>query len=126
MKKHELLLSDTNTVMYLIKGDKTVFRLLNRRPVAINFVTEIELRCWPNVTKELSVVIQDLVSSIHYFDYSTRIKEVTIELKRRYKLKLADAFIAATAIEYNLPLISADTSFAKVKDLSLVNFIPSV
>ena len=66
MSKSETLLLDTNTIMYLIKGDQTVLNLLDKRPVAINFVTEIELLGWPSMTDELNKVIRDLISNVQY------------------------------------------------------------
>ncbi|MDB5193962.1 MAG: hypothetical protein JWQ96_3525 [Segetibacter sp.] len=38
---NETLLLDTNTIMNLIKGDATVLQIVDKRPVAINFITEI-------------------------------------------------------------------------------------
>ena len=111
MNDKETLLLDTNTVMYLIKGDENLLELLDQQPVAINFITEIELLSWPHMTRELNKVILGLISTVQYFDYNTRLKQSVISLRQKYKLKIADAFIAATAIEYNLPLVTADKHF---------------
>ena len=35
-------------------------------------------------------------------------------------MKLPDAIIAATAIKYNLPLVTSDSDFKKVSNLDLV------
>jgi len=101
MNKKETLLIDTNAVLYLIKGDENLLELLDQQPVAINFITEIELLTWPQMTRGLNKVIQSLILNVQYFDYSTRIKLAAITLRQKYKLKLADAVIGATAIEYN-------------------------
>ena len=108
MNDKETLLLDTNTVMYLIKGDENLLELLDQQPVAINFITEIELLCWPHMTRELNKVILSLISNVQFFDYNTRLKQSDISLRQKYKLKIEDSFIAATAIEYNLPLVTAD------------------
>ena len=126
MNNNEIILLDTNTVMYLIKGDETVYKLVDQRPVAINFITEIELLSWPFLTKELTKIIIDLISNVQYFDYSSRIKQTAISLRRKYKLKLGDAFIASTALEYNLPLLSADRHFQQVDEIQLIKFTPSI
>jgi len=112
--------------MYLIKGDEKVFQLVDRKPVAISFITEIELLGWKLMTPELQTVILDLIKDIHYFDYSHRVKQRTINLRQKYNFKLGDAFIAATALEFDLTLVSADRIFSKVEDLRLINFSPSV
>ena len=94
MNDKETLLLDT-TVMYLIKGDENLLELLDQQPEAINFITEIELLSWPHMTRELNKVILSLISTVHYFDYNTRLKQTVISLRQKYKLKIADAFIAA-------------------------------
>ena len=126
MNDKETLLLDTNTVMYLIKGDENLRELLDQQPVAINFITEIELLCWPHMTRELNKVILSLISNVQYFDYNTRLKQSVISLRQKYKLKIADSFIAATPIEYNLPLVTADKYFQQVDEIRLIKITPSL
>jgi hypothetical protein len=45
-----------------------------------------------------------------------KIKEQTILLKQKYKLKLPDAIIAATAIVYKLPFLTSDADFKNIKE----------
>jgi len=45
------------------------------------------------------------------------ISELTIKLRRRYSLKLPDAIIAATALSLEIPLLTADKDFAKIKEI---------
>lgn len=126
MNNQPAFLLDTNTIMYLIKGDQKVLQLINQKIVAINFVVEIELLGWKNITPELENVILDLINDVHYFDYSYRVKQRTITLRKKYNFQLADAFIAATALEFDLTLVSADKIFSKIDDLRLINFTPTV
>ena len=125
MNNLNTFLLDTNTVMYLIKGDETVLQLIDQKHVAINFIVEIELLGWKSMTSELQTVILDLIKDVTYFDYSYRVKQRTIAIRQKYNFKLADAFIAATALEFDLTLVSADKIFSKIDDLRLINFIPS-
>jgi predicted nucleic acid-binding protein len=111
--------------MYLIKGDEKVLPLVDGKAVAINFVTEIELLGWKAMSKELQNLVTDLIKDVQYFDYSYRIKQRTIFLRQKYNFKLGDAFIAATALEFDLILISADKVFSKVENLRLINFNPT-
>jgi predicted nucleic acid-binding protein len=41
-------------------------------------------------------------------------------LKKKYSIKLPDAIIAATAIWYKIPLITADKGFEKIEELELI------
>ncbi len=46
------------------------------------------------------------------------IKAHTISLRRKYRFKLPDAMIAATAQHMNLPLLSADKRLEKVEEIT--------
>ncbi len=48
------------------------------------------------------------------------IKDTAIDLKQKYKIKLPDAVIAATAIHLNVPLLTADKSIAQVKEADIL------
>ena len=52
------------------------------------------------------------------------IKRITIQLKQNYTLKIPDAIIAATSIYLNLPLLTADKDFKKIKELDLILIQP--
>ena len=66
--------------------------------------------------------IEALLSKCLVITMSNNIKEKFIEIRKKYKLKLPDAIIAATAIISNIPLISADKQFKAVKELTLVTY----
>lgn len=53
-------------------------------------------------------------------EWSMKIKEQTINLKRKYSIKLPDAIVASTCLIFELPLITADKGFTKIKELDLV------
>jgi predicted nucleic acid-binding protein len=48
------------------------------------------------------------------------IKGITINLRKRYSLKLPDAIVAATAIFLGILLSSADKHFGKIDELYFV------
>lgn len=45
-----------------------------------------------------------------------RIKSIAIDLRARLRLKLADAFVAATAAYWNIPLVTEDKHFRRLKE----------
>ena len=81
---------------------------------------------WPQITIDETNTIKNFISDCYYYDYSQAIKSIAIKLRKNYKLKLGDALIVATALEFDLTLISADKALAKVKELQIINFIPSL
>ena len=48
------------------------------------------------------------------------IMERAILLRRKHRLKIPDAIVAATALFHNIPLLTADRVFERVKDELLV------
>lgn len=82
----------------------------------MSFVTEIELLGYHGYTAhERAKVIADL-ATIRITDLDAGIKSAAIDLCARYRMKLADALIAATAIRLGIPLITEDKHFRKLKD----------
>lgn len=116
------LLIDTNIALYLLNGDTTIAELLDGRDVYISFITELELLGFQDITKEERSIIEDFLSNCIIIDLNQSIKEITIDLKQSYKLKLPDAIIAATSQYMNLPLISADKVFERVSDLQFIKY----
>lgn len=126
MNKINFYLLDTNCVLYLLKGEQELAKLTDGNKLASNFIIEVELLGWPSITVNDKRLIDEFLEATYYFDYSTNIKTLAITLRQKYNLKLADAFIAATAMEYDLILVSADKVFAKLKELQFFHFTPSL
>ena len=52
-------------------------------------------------------------------DITEDIKIKTITIKQNYKLKLPDCIIAATAQFLDIPLLTADKDFMKIKNFNI-------
>lgn len=114
------LVVDTNIVLYLLSGDKTLATLLNNRQIYISFITELELLGYKELSLKDRQKIKNFLSDCRIIDVNARIKESSIDLKQKYNLKLPDCIIAGTAIFLDFPFISADSDFVKIKELNLV------
>jgi len=117
-------LIDTNVVIDFFNGKLPAQgrQLLSFAEPAISIITRIELFSSNNVSdaelSQLRIFVE--VAELYAVDLSVALK--TIEIRKKYKIKLPDALIAATAIVYNITLITRNVSdFNKVEDLSLVN-----
>jgi hypothetical protein len=56
--------------------------------------------------------------------HTEAINQLTISLKQKFKIKLPDALIAATAIHADLPLLTYDKGFAQINTLDIVLLEP--
>ena len=83
----------------------------------ISVVSRMELLSWKaNIIIETAV--QELVNVSSIFDLSEEIIQKTIEIRRKVKIKLPDAIIAATAIVNGFVLLSTnDKDFLRVPKL---------
>jgi predicted nucleic acid-binding protein len=121
----DLILLDTNIIIYALKNDPNIYSFVDKKRLAISFVTEIELLGWKGITASDRELLNEFLKQCLYIDYNYQIKQRTISIKSSYALKLADAFIAASSIEFDIPLVSADKVFDKVTELNFIHLLPS-
>jgi predicted nucleic acid-binding protein len=116
-------LIDTNVILDFLGGklpEKTELFLSEIIDDRINLsaINKIELLGFSNVEQ----VLIDLVSFAVIYHIDNEIIEKTIELRKKYVIKLPDAIIAATAIVNDLILISHNfKDFQKITELNFVN-----
>ncbi|MDR6804135.1 putative nucleic acid-binding protein [Dyadobacter sp. BE34] len=88
----------------------------------ISLITEIELRVWEPTDAADKDIYEAFIKGSVVLDLNRDIIDQTIVIRKKYRLKLPDAFIAATAIVNNLTLIADnDRDFGKVDILKYVN-----
>ena len=109
---------DTNIVLYIL-GNKYDPSNLPSGIYSISFVTEIELLSYPLLEKYEERKIKDFLSHIDIIDISEEIKTKTIYFRKKYKLKIPDALICATAYCEKALLISKDKELKKVLEITV-------
>ena len=82
----------------------------------------MELLAYPTITDVEIQSVKSFIADANILELTQPIKEIAISIKRQYKLKLPDAIIAASAIQANLPLISADTIFRRIPQLHFLEY----
>jgi len=111
---------DTSLIINLFNGVNEVQELIAGRHLFVSVISEIELLSFPNISAKDSELLKSFLSECYIVDIEPAIKEITIRLRARFKIKLPDAVIAATAVYYDLPLFTMDKGFKKVTDLQAV------
>jgi predicted nucleic acid-binding protein len=114
------LLLDSNIILYFLDGDRTLIPLLEEKNLYVSVITQLELLSFPDISPKESETIESFLKECIIFDLSSGIKEATIRLRRKYRLKLPDAIIASTAAYLSMPLVTADSSFKKIKDADII------
>ena len=116
------LFLDTNIILYLLNGDKTLAELLNNKQLYISVITELELLAYKGITASEEKIINDFVAQCKTININNAIQQETIRLRKIYNTKLPDSIIIATALYLDLPLITSDVEFKKVDELMMIHY----
>ena len=119
---------DTNTAIYYLQqqfppgAEKFMDDLLKDEQPVISAITEIELLCWKTATDKDLDVLRNFISDSLVIELEQPIKLRTADIRKARKIKLPDAIIAATALVYDLTLLSRNTTdFSSINGLKIVN-----
>ena len=99
------VLLDTNAVIYALNGGLK----LPHADYSISIITEMELFSYPKL------------SDFEIFNISESIKDMTIEIRKNYGIKLPDSIICVTALVNGAILISNDKQLSKIDRLDILS-----
>lgn len=73
-----------------------------------------------NLSKLQKEIFKEILSNCVVYSMNDAIKDKCIFLRNNYKIKTPDAIIAATALVFDLPLLTSDADFKKINELKLI------
>lgn len=117
-------IADTNALLYLLSGNPCMKPYLSSY-IGLSVISEMELLSFSGITAFEEKRIRSLIQDCHVLFLTENVKNKTISLRRTYKIKLPDAIIAATAIENDFQLITADKGFKQITELNLMLIEPA-
>ena len=116
-------LLDTNTVIDFSvkklpdKANKKLAAIIDTSP-KISIINKIELLSLPNVSRQIIFFTEEAF----IIPLDEDIVKKTIDLRKKYKIKLPDAIIAATALVFDLILVTHNIiDFKNIRELKLVD-----
>jgi predicted nucleic acid-binding protein len=115
----EKYVADTNAFMLLLAEHPSIESKLDTR-WHYHFITEIELLGKPGISAREIGSIQGLLKICTRIRHNESITSLAISLRQRFKLKVPDALIAATAIDAKLPLLTFDKDFVRISTLDVI------
>lgn len=110
---------DTNILIYLHEANPIVSPYINYS-WSCSVITEIELLGAQNLSSLEKEKLRELISDCIIFPFSDNIKNICIDIRQKKRIKIPDAIIAATAIYFDSPLLSADKDFNDIPDLKFI------
>jgi len=119
-------LIDTNVVIDFLGGKlptKAKKLLLNIDTPIISVVTQIELHSSNNSTAKETKLINEFIDEAQVLNtLDEQIVKSCIAIRKAHKIKLPDAIIAATALSFDLVLLTRNTAdFKAIKNLEIIN-----
>ncbi len=99
-------LLDTNVALYLLGG-----RLAAPLPAGdygVSVITEMELLAWPSLTPQEEEKVRAFLAKLTTCDLTPSVRARAVALRRQQHLKLPDAIICATALEFGVELWTND------------------
>jgi predicted nucleic acid-binding protein len=120
------MLCDTNILIYAADpADTCCASFVEREDAAIASVSHIEVLGFPGWTKlsqDRQARLQEIVSSMVQLGLDEQVIFAAIALRQQKKMSLGDAVITATAIAYDLPLVTRNVEdFKHIEGLTLIN-----
>jgi predicted nucleic acid-binding protein len=108
---------DTNVALYLLGG-----RLLNALPVGefyLSVISEMEMLSYSAIVEDEERRIRQFLAQITVIGLGEDLKNAAISLRKKYRLKLPDAIVCATALVTDAVLLSNDGQLARVTEISV-------
>lgn len=119
-------LVDTNILIYHTAGSQVTINfigdLIARKAINISILTKIEFLGWDKHTPEGFEKCKQLIECANIHAIDDNVADKAIALRRKARIKLADAVIAATAIIHNLKLATRNVDdFKEIEGLEVIN-----
>ncbi|MBK6978313.1 MAG: type II toxin-antitoxin system VapC family toxin [Cytophagaceae bacterium] len=118
-------LIDTNVLIKYLNGslDQNLASLIDNINIEISIITKIEILSWSGFSEFQKNQILIFLSKCRMFSVEDEIIETVVGFRNKYKLKIPDAIIAATAFYNNMQLVTLDKDFANIKGLRIISSI---
>ena len=112
-------LLDTNFILGILKSNPAVIAEISSRSVYTSecfysVITRMELLGYHGITADEECLIKEKLAHFTSCSLTSEIEEAVINLRKKRKLKLPDAIIAATALCSDLKLLSLDRHLLSV------------
>ncbi len=122
----KVILLDTNVFIYLANGSIPASRM-EQEDIAFSSITKIEALGYAKITVAEQSLLNALFEECVQLDLDENIIQRAIRLRQLSKMSLGDSIVAASALENNLTLWTANLGdFNAIDGLNLVNPLSDV
>lgn len=125
MNGNNRFLLDTNAIVALLNGHRDMAQQLSKAEwVGISIISQLEFLVFPKLPEVDQAYFNQFLQRVEVIGLDTRQQALIttiIHLRRKRRLKLPDAIIAGTAIQYNATLITADKQLHKIDEVAVLD-----
>jgi predicted nucleic acid-binding protein len=117
------MLLDSNIIIYTFHSNyPEVADFMKGKSFYASDISRLEVMGYHRLTKEGYQKFEEFFERIFIFEVTSRLIDHAIQLRRNQNMSLGDAIIAATALQFDMPLITNNTSdFKWVENLKTIN-----
>lgn len=117
-------LLDSNALIYAARSEEVYLPLrtwANRPDVAVSAISQVEVLGFHNLTAADALFFSIVFDLLPQLAITEVVLQRAVRIRQQFRLKTPDAIIAATALEHDLILVTADNGFTRVAGLSLID-----
>jgi hypothetical protein len=112
---------DTNIIIYIANGSLSE-DIVSDEPIVCPSIVHIESLGYPNIRSIEEQKVRELLATLTTLPLTDMIIERAIRLRQGKKMSLGDSIVAATALEHNSKLWTANTKdFEHIDGLDMFN-----
>ena len=117
------MLLDTNILIYMAQpGGESLEARMALTSLAASLIARVEAQGFHRITEEESTKLDDIFAWVEVLPVCDAVADAAILLRRMRRMKLGDSLIAATALLYDLPLVTRNVDdFKHIAGLQLIN-----
>jgi predicted nucleic acid-binding protein len=117
------MLIDSNLIIYATQPAYIkLHRWLIKNASHYSAITRLETLGYPRLQEVEKQAIATILDSLEMLMMTEATLEIAINLRQQRKMSVGDVLIAATCLEHNLPLATANhIDFEKIADLTIYN-----
>jgi len=118
-----MMLIDSNIIIYATKSEHIALRrLIAEHSPAVSAISYLEVCGYHRLTEQERCYFEDFFNTATVLPISQEILNQAVKLRQIRKMSLGESLVAATAIVYNLTLVTRNAKdFAWNPNLSIMN-----
>jgi len=117
---------DTNILIAYLNGEEDIIAMVSDwkkegRILFISSLSTAEVLSLSALSLDDIAIIKKFLQNFISIPFDDTLAELASFVRRTYHIGITDAAIAATALMRNVPLVTRDKQFLKIKELTIVN-----